>query len=89
MAVRGTLAGLVILAGVAFALVQPGGRALDEWALAVFAHAISPRRLRWDHQLADAWDWRSDVVTGWVDLAPHLGWGGGAGASIWDEGVRP
>jgi hypothetical protein len=88
LAVRGTLAGLVILAGVAFALVQPGGRALDEWAFAVFAFAISPRRLRWDHQLSEAWDWRSDVGTGWVDLAPHLRWESGAAVPVGDKGVR-
>jgi hypothetical protein len=77
MPVRGTLAGLVILPLAAFALIQPGDSALDEWAFAaVFAFAISPRRQRWDHQLADAWDWRSDVGTGWVDLAPH--WDGEA-----------
>jgi PrgI family protein len=30
--VRGTLAGLVVLAGIAFTLLRPDGRPLDQWA---------------------------------------------------------
>jgi hypothetical protein len=88
VAVRGTLAGLVLLAGVAFALIQPGGRALDEWAFAVFAYAVTPRRLRWDHHFADHHDRYSDGGTGWVELAPHVGWGSNTGANQ-NEEVRP
>jgi hypothetical protein len=78
LAVRGALAALVLVAGVAFALIQPGGRPLDEWAFAVFAYAVTPRRLRWCRPEADPREWRLGGSSGWVDLAPRLGWGSGA-----------
>jgi hypothetical protein len=81
LAVRGTLAALVVLAGIGFALVQPGGRPLDEWAFAVFAHVVSPRRLRWCRPEADPLEWSLAGTQGWVDLAPRLGWGSGAPAA--------
>jgi PrgI family protein len=84
--VRGALAGLVVLAGIAFALLQPGGRPLDESAFAVFAYAVTPRRLRWYHPPADPRDWNTEAGTGWVDLAPQLGWGTGRGNVLDDEG---
>ena len=87
--VRGVLAGLVILAGIAFALLQPGGRPLDEWAFAVFAYAVTPRRLRWHHPGADPRDWNAETGTGWVDLAPRLGWGSDAANLVYDEERRP
>jgi len=37
--VRGALAGLLLLVGIGFALVQPGHRPLDEWVFAILAHA--------------------------------------------------
>jgi hypothetical protein len=40
--VRGTLAGLLVLAGIGFTLIQPGGRPLDEWAFALFAYFVTP-----------------------------------------------
>ena len=86
--VRGTLAGLVVLAGVAFTLLQPGGRPLDEWAFAVFAYTVTPRRLRWYHPPADPREWSTVGGTGWVDLAPRLGWGSGAPDTVDDEERR-
>src|SRR5207247_11025565 len=44
VAVRGALAVLVLLVGIAFTLVQPGHRPLDEWAFAVFAYVVTPDR---------------------------------------------
>ena len=88
VAVRGALAALVVLAGIAFTLVQPGGRPLDEWAFAVAAHAVSPRRLRWCRPEADPVEWSPGRSPGWVDLAPRLGWGTGAHASHDDQGRR-
>ena len=87
--VRGALAGLVVLAGLAFALLQPGGRPLDEWAFAVFAYAVTPWRLRWHHPSADPREWNTEAGTGWVDLAPRLGWGGNAANLVNDEERRP
>lgn len=74
--VRAALAGLMLLAGVAFTLLQPGGRPLDEWAFAVFAYAVTPRRLRWLPPEPDPREWCLKGPSGWADLAPHLGWGG-------------
>jgi hypothetical protein len=72
--VRGALGVLVLLAGIAFTLLQPGGRALDEWAFAVFAYAVIPRRLRWYRAEPDARESRPSGTSDWVDLTPRLGW---------------
>jgi len=85
LSVRGSLAGLVVLAGIAFTLLQPGGRPLDEWAFAVFAYAVTPRRLRWHHPPADLRAWSAETGVGWADLAPQLGWGSGGGNALDDE----
>ena len=84
--VRGALAALVVLVGIGFTLIQPDGRPLDEWAFAVFAYAVTPRRLRWCRPDADPSDWRLAGSSGWVDLAPQLGWGSGADSSQEGEG---
>jgi len=76
VAVRGALAVLVLLVGIAFTLVQPGKRPLDEWAFAVFAYVVTPRRLRWSRPEPDPREWCLSTASGWVDLAPRLGWGG-------------
>jgi PrgI family protein len=80
--VRGTLAGLLVLAGIAFTLIQPGGRPLDEWAFALFAYVVTPRRLWWCRSEPDGREWSPIGSAGWVDLAPVLGWARGAS----DEG---
>jgi PrgI family protein len=80
--VRGTLAGLLVLAGIAFTLIQPGNRPLDEWAFALFAYAVTPRRLSWCPSEPDPRDWLPIGSAGWVDLAPIVGWARGAS----DEG---
>jgi PrgI family protein len=73
--VRGALVGLMVLLGVAFTLVQPGGRPLDEWAFAVLAYVVTPRRLHWQRPEPDPCEWRVGGPAGWADLAPRLGWG--------------
>lgn len=78
--VRATLAGLIVLAGIAFTLIQPGGRPLDEWAFAVFAYVVIPRRPRWCRPEADPREWCPNGSVGWADLTPRLGWARG-GAS--------
>ena len=45
--VRLIVAVAVTLVGVAFALVRPGGRALDQWLLAWMLYRILPRRMAW------------------------------------------
>src|SRR5438128_9596371 len=45
--VRLVLAGVLAIVGVLFALLQPGGRALDQWLLAGLLYVVLPRRLVW------------------------------------------
>ena len=75
LVVRGALAAFVLLAGIAFTFIQPGNRPLDEWAFAVFAFAVTPRRLRWCRPEPDPREWCLSSPSGWADLAPRLGWG--------------
>ena len=71
---RGSLSVLVLLAGVAFTFIQPGGRPLEEWA---FAYMVAPSRSRWCRPEVDPRDWYGASSSGWVELAPSLGWGRG------------
>jgi hypothetical protein len=75
--VRGSLAAMVLLAGLAFSVIQPGGRPLEEWAFAALAYIVTPRRLRWCRPEADQREWCVASSTGWVELVPSLGWGRG------------
>ncbi len=75
--VRGALAGLLLLVGIGFALVQPGNRPLDEWVFAILAHAVTPRRLRWCRPEPDPGEWCLVAPSGWADLSPSVGWGNG------------
>jgi len=45
--VRLSLAGVLAIGGVLFALLQPFGRSLDQWLLAGVLFLASPRRLVW------------------------------------------
>jgi hypothetical protein len=76
VAARGALAALVLLAGLAFTFIQPGGRALEEWAFAILAFAVTPRRLRWSRPEVDPRAWCVGGSSGWADLAPSLAWNG-------------
>jgi hypothetical protein len=75
--VRGALAALLLLAGIAFTLVQPGNRPLDEWAFAVLAYAVTPRKLRWSRPEPDPAEWCLVGPPGWANLSLSLGWGSG------------
>jgi hypothetical protein len=75
LVVRGSVAGLVFLAGLAFTLIQPAGRPLDEWAFAIFAYLVTPNRLRWCRPELDPRDWYLDATSGWAELEPNLVWG--------------
>jgi hypothetical protein len=72
--VRGGLALAVVLLGLVFALVQPGNRPLDEWAFAVAAYTLTPRRLSWRRSEPDPKAWCLDGPSGWADLTPRIGW---------------
>jgi len=72
---RAVLAGLLVAIGLASALLQPGGRGLDEWVFAALRYFLSPRRLVWQRPEPEASDWRQTESTDWADLHPRLGWG--------------
>ena len=70
-------AGLLALIGALVALVQPGGRPLDQWAFAGLAYALAPRRFTWRPPEPETAAWRMLDGTGWVELSPALGWADG------------
>ena len=57
----------------AFALLRPAGRALEEWLIAALLFATSPRRSTWRPPEPDVADWRPIAAT-WQELAPSLVW---------------
>ena len=70
---RATIAGLLVAGGVACALLQPGGRPLDRWALAAVLYLATPRHFAWRHapsahqvSVGDGSDWAESV--------PELNW---------------
>jgi hypothetical protein len=71
--VRATLVALALITGVAFALVKPGGRALEEWLLAAVMFAGAARSATWQPHEPDAADWRP-ADGQWQELAPSLTW---------------
>ena len=75
--VRGALAGLLLLVGIGFALVQLGNRPLDEWVFAILARAVTSRRLRWCRPEPDPGERCLVAPSGWADLSPSVGWGNG------------
>ena len=71
--VRAVVGCLLIVASAACALIQPGGRPLDRWALAGLLYALAPRRYAW--RRAEA---MSRVTAGngsdWASSSPELDW---------------
>ena len=70
---RAAIAGLLVAAGLACALLQPGGRPLDRWALAAVLYLATPRHFAWRHapsahqvSVGDGSDWARSV--------PELNW---------------
>jgi hypothetical protein len=78
VALRGSLAALVVVLGVVFTLIQPAGRPLEEWIFAAMAYLVTPRQLRWCRPDADPGEWCVARSSGWVELIPTLGWGSGS-----------
>ena len=71
--VRLAVAVVLAVIGVSFALLQPGGRPLDQWLLAAVLFVVLPRRLVWRpgavllHQLPRA-------HPGWAELELRPEW---------------
>jgi len=66
-------AGLCIGTSLAFALVRPAGRALEEWLVAGLVFAASPRRATWQPMEPAATNWRPSGAS-WQELTPSLAW---------------
>jgi len=71
--VRAVVAGLLIAAGAACALLRPGARPLDQWVLAGLLYLASPRQYAWRRAPAT-----SRVATrdgsDWASSSPELDW---------------
>jgi hypothetical protein len=70
---RAGVAGSAALFGVMFALVQPGGRPLDQWAFAAALFLVSPSRWRWRRTEAlESENIEPDEE--WSELVAPVGW---------------
>jgi PrgI family protein len=72
--IRIALAATCMLAGLVLALVRPGGRPLEQWALAGLAYLAAPRRTTWAVAAPKLDDWRPARSSGWVELRPNVAW---------------
>jgi hypothetical protein len=70
---RLALAGAVLLAAAALALLRPGGRGLELWVLALARYAVSPRRRAWRVPEPDPERWLPRPPA-WAALEPRLAW---------------
>jgi hypothetical protein len=64
---------LCVAVTLAFALLKPGGRPLEEWLVALLAYLASPRRATWRPRDPVVADWRP-AAGGWQELAPSPVW---------------
>jgi len=70
---RATIAGLLVAAGLACALLQPGGRPLDRWALAAVLYLATPRHFAWRHE-PSAHKLSAGDGSDWAESVPELNW---------------
>src|SRR5215216_6170858 len=57
----------------AFALLRPAGRPLEEWTVAALVFVGTPRRATWQPLEPAVSDWRPNGAR-WQELAPDLVW---------------
>lgn len=65
--------GVCIVTTLAFALLRPAGRALEDWLVAGLVFAASPRRSTWQLMEPVPAEWRL-AGAGWQELTPSLAW---------------
>ena len=65
--------GLCLLATLAFALLRPGGRPLEEWLVAGLVYLAAPRTSTWQPREPLVADWRPPAAL-WHELTPSLIW---------------
>ena len=71
--IRFGLAGLCVAMTLAFALVRPSDRALEEWLAAALMYLAIPRCCIWEPAQPDPANWRP-AAGGWQELVPSLTW---------------
>jgi hypothetical protein len=71
--VRISLAVVCIAVTLAFALLRPADRALEEWLAAALVYMGSPRRSIWQPVEPEPGSWRP-AAGGWQELTPSLSW---------------
>jgi PrgI family protein len=69
------LAAAIAVAGLLVALLQPGGRPLDQWLLAGLMFVALPRRLMWRCGATQLHQ-PTREQSGWAELVLHPGWVG-------------
>jgi len=72
-AIRVMLVGICVVVTLAFALLRPSDRPLEEWLAAGLVYFASPRRAIWQPAEPDLADWRP-VSASWQELTPSLTW---------------
>jgi hypothetical protein len=71
--------GMTLGVALAFALLRPAGRALEEWLVAGLVYAATPKQAIWQPAEPNAADWRHEGA-GWHELVPSLAWAEDDGA---------
>ncbi|MBV9322330.1 MAG: PrgI family protein [Chloroflexi bacterium] len=71
--VRVALSGFCVGVTLAFALLRPAGRPLEEWLAAALVYAAAPRRSTWQPREPEPTDWQP-AAGGWQELTPSLSW---------------
>ncbi|HEY1298201.1 MAG TPA: PrgI family protein [Chloroflexota bacterium] len=75
---RVCLGALCVGVTLAFALLRPADRPLEEWLAAALVYAASPRRTVWRPAEPCSTDWRP-AAGGWQELTPSPSWVEGDG----------
>ena len=70
---RAALAAAVVLVAAVVALVRPGARSLEEWAIVALHYWATPKRAVWRRPEPAAADWRPREAA-WAELAPRVAW---------------
>src|SRR5262245_58409558 len=72
--VRFALTTAAVLAGLLFAVFQPGARPLDQWLLAAVVFCILPRRQLWRRDVPSLRPMRQTPARNWAELQPEPEW---------------
>jgi hypothetical protein len=72
-AARLCIGALCVAVTLAFALLRPADRPLEEWLAAALVYAASPRRSVWRPDEPRPSDWRPAAAS-WQELAPSPSW---------------